>query len=139
MLKKIEIKKSLAKTLRAFGQFLPVVSGVLLLLAMIDAAVPKSFYSQFFSGDKLIDSIVGAALGSVFAGSPVASYVLGGGFLAQGVSLIAVAAFILAWVTVGIVQLPAESMMLGKKFALARNTVSFLMSIIIAILTVLIL
>lgn len=131
----MEIKNAFEKTLRAFGQFLPVVLGVLLLLAMVDVIVPKSFFANVFSGDKSADPIFGAALGSVFAGSPVASYVLGGEFLAQGVSLIAVAAFILAWVTVGVVQLPAESLMLGKKFALVRNSISFLMSIAVAILT----
>ncbi len=131
-----KIKDSFKKTLRAFGQFLPVVFGVLLLLAMIDAVVPKTFYAWVFSGNKLIDPLIGAMLGGIFAGSPVASYVFGGEFLAQGVSLVAVAAFILAWVTVGVVQLPAESLMLGKKFALARNGISFLMSIMIAILTV---
>jgi len=48
----------------------------------------------------------------------------------------AITAFIISWVTVGIVQLPAESLMLGKKFAFTRNIVSFITAIIIAILTV---
>jgi len=56
--------------------------------------------------------------------------------LQQGVNMTAITAFIISWVTVGIVQLPAESLMLGKKFAFTRNIVSFITAIIIAILTV---
>jgi len=63
--------------------------------------------------------------------------VIGGELKNQGVSMVAVLAFILSWVTVGVVQLPAESLMLGKKFAIIRNFVSFLMAILIAILVVL--
>lgn len=59
--------------------------------------------------------------------------------LNQGVGLIAVTAFIVSWVTVGIIQLPAESVILGKKFAILRNISAFILSIIVAILTVLIL
>ena len=40
----------------------------------------------------------------------------------------------ISWVTVGIAQLPMESLVLGKKFAIIRNAVSFLLSIIISIL-----
>ena len=80
--------------------------------------------------------MIGALLGSVSAGNPITSYILAGEFLKQGVSLLAVTAFILAWVTVGLIQLPAESLMLGKKFAVARNTVSFVTAIAVAILTV---
>jgi hypothetical protein len=49
-----------------------------------------------------------------------------------------VTAFLVAWVTVGIIQLPAEIMMLGKRFAITRNILSFIFSILVAIMTVLI-
>jgi len=53
--------------------------------------------------------------------------------------LAATTAFILAWVTVGIVQLPAESMILGKRFAILRNILSFISAILIGLLTQLVL
>ena len=62
---------------------------------------------------------------------------MGGEILDQGVALVAIVAFLLSWVTVGIIQLPAESLILGKKFALVRNLVSFVSAIVIAILVVL--
>ena len=62
--------------------------------------------------------------------------IIGGELLAQGVSLVAVTAFLIAWVTVGVVQLPAESILLGRRFALLRNIISFVFSVIVAIITV---
>ena len=74
--------------------------------------------------------------GSISVGHPIVSYIIGGELLEYGVSLIAVTAFVLAWVSVGIVQLPAESLMLGKRFAFSRNAFAFITAIVIAILTV---
>jgi hypothetical protein len=41
-----------------------------------------------------------------------------------------------AWVTVGIVQFPAEAGILGKRFAITRNTLSFILAIGVSIATV---
>ena len=82
------------------------------------------------------DYFVGSIIGSVSTSNPVTSYILGGELLKQGVSLIAVTAFLVSWITVGLVQLPAEISFLGKKFALLRNYLSFLFSIIVALITV---
>lgn len=41
----------------------------------------------------------------------------------------------ITWVTVGLVQLPAEMPALGQRFALLRNAFSFILSIPVAILT----
>ena len=129
-------KNAFVKTLNSFKQTFPVIVGVLLLLSIAISAIPKAFYSTVFSGNKFLDPLLGAVLGSISGGNPITSYVLGGELLNQGVSLIAVAAFILTWVTVGIIQLPAESLMLGRRFAIARNVVSFFTAIAVAVLTV---
>jgi len=130
------MKNAFVKTLNNFKQTLPIILGVLLLVSFAIAAIPKTFYAGVFTGNKFIDPVLGALLGSVLAGNPITSYILGGEFLKQGVSLLAVTAFILAWVTVGLMQLPAESLMLGKKFAIIRNISSFVTAILVAILTV---
>ncbi|MBN2324298.1 MAG: hypothetical protein JXQ30_11235 [Spirochaetes bacterium] len=116
---------------------LPLLLGVLLIIALINNAIPPEFYARIFTGKRLIDPVVGALVGSIAAGNPLTSYIIGGELLQQGVGMLAVVAFILAWVTVGVVQLPAESIMLGKRFALVRNGVSYLFAVIIALLTVL--
>lgn len=133
-----DFKSAGISTGRGFLKALPVLAGVILLIALLEAVVPEEYYSRVFTGSFFIDPVIGAVLGSVAAGNPVTSYVIGGELLEQGVSLVAVAAFIVAWVTVGVVTLPAESLMLGRKFALVRNLLAFVSAVVIAILTVLI-
>src|SRR6056297_1731409 len=132
------VRKAGLKTRRSFTKVIPILLGVFLLVSLLKVAVPKEFYAKVFSGIPLIDSFIGAVLGSISAGHPLTSYIIGGELLDHGVSLIAVTAFLLTWVTVGIIQLPAESSILGKKFAIARNIISFVSAIVIAILVVII-
>jgi len=112
---------------------LPILSGVVLLVGLLRAAVPASTIQAVFGGDTLRDTLTGSFLGSLLAGNPINSYIIGGQLLEDGVSLYAVGAFVVAWVTVGMVQLPAESIALGRKFALYRNGLAFVMSIPIAL------
>jgi uncharacterized membrane protein YraQ (UPF0718 family) len=106
---------------------------------LIITVIPKTLYPRIFTGNQIVDPLIGSVFGSIAAGNPLTSYIIGGELLDRGVSMIAITAFIVSWVTVGMVQLPAESLMLGRKFAITRNLISFIISIIIAILTVFIL
>jgi uncharacterized membrane protein YraQ (UPF0718 family) len=55
--------------------------------------------------------------------------------LGQGVSLYAVTAFILAWVTLGFIQIPMEVEAFGGRFTLIRNVLAFLGTLVVATLT----
>lgn len=129
-------KKAGKKTLRNFKKTIPLLLGVLLLVALITTVVPRSVYPKIFTNNPVLDPLIGSVFGSVAAGNPLTSYVIGGELLDNGVSLVAIVAFIVSWVTVGAVQFPAESEMLGRKFAFLRNLISFILSIFVAILTV---
>ncbi len=124
---------------RQFVTLLPILIGVVLLIGLFDVFVSEELLTSIFSGSVALDTLWGACFGSIFAGNPINSYVIGGELLKYGVSLFAVTAFIVTWVTVGLVQLPAEIAAFGKRFALLRNGLSFLLAIPIAIVTVLIL
>lgn len=130
------IREANRRSLKGIAEMIPMLTGVLLLISMFDVLVPKEWYIHLFSGNYITDPLIGALLGSVLAGNPVTSYILGKGFLIKGISLVAVTAFIAAWTTVGILIYPVESSMLGKKFAIARNVSAFIISIIVAIITV---
>ncbi|SES86240.1 hypothetical protein SAMN04488587_1332 [Methanococcoides vulcani] len=132
----LNFKKSARKTLNTINQSFPVVFGVVMAISLLIAAVPEYLYSRIFTGNILIDPLVGSFIGSVAAGNPITSYVIGGELLNEGVSLVAVTAFLLSWVTVGILNLPAEMDLLGKKFALTRNIICFIVAFFVAILTV---
>ena len=121
---------------RQLANMLPLFVGVVLLVGLFNVFISKELLSSIFSGNALLDTLFGTALGSILASNPINSYVIGGELLVNGVSLYAVTAFIVAWVTIGLVQLPAEMAALGKKFALIRNALSFAMCMAISFLTV---
>jgi len=130
----MDLQKSARKTANSFAQVIPVLLGVLLLISLVNAAVPPEVYAGMFTGSPLIDPLLGALFGSVAGGNPITSYIIGGELLAIDISITAVTAFILSWVTVGLISLPAEMEILGKRFAIARNLISFIFAIIVALL-----
>ena len=129
-------REAFADTLRSFRRALPILLGVLLLFSLVSVLIPSRIYHRIFTGNPFADPLIGAVVGSLSGGNPVTSYVIGGELRIQGVSLLAVTAFLSAWVTVGVIQLPAEGLMLGRKFAVIRNLASFVSSLVLAVLTV---
>lgn len=137
-MEKEKIKKALESAAKSMWMSFPVLLGAILLVSLSNALIPRQVMVNFFGTIPFVDSLIGAGIGSILAGNPVTSYIIGGELLGQGVSLAAVTAFIVAWVTVGIVQLPAESILLGKRFAIVRNIVSFVFAVITAHATVMV-
>jgi len=134
--KKMILKKSFLKTLRSFKMSLPIMIGILLLINLINI-VAEGHYSKLFTGNLVLDPLIGALAGSLSFGIPITSYIVGGELLREGVSLLAIAAFIMSWTTVGLTMLPLEAKFLGRKFAVVRNILNFFFAIIISILVVL--
>jgi uncharacterized membrane protein YraQ (UPF0718 family) len=79
----------------------------------------------------LLGPFYGAAAGGIAIGHPLTSYVLAGEFSAAGFSVATVTAFLVSWVTVGTVHMAAEAAVLGWRFALWRNAVSFALAVAI--------
>lgn len=130
------MKSSFFKSIESLWKMTPLFLAVILFMGLFLAFISEETMSKIFSGDPLRDTPVGALVGSISAGNPITSYIVGGELLKRSVSLYAVTAFIVAWVTVGVVQYPAESALLGTRFALLRNILSFILSILVAIATV---
>ncbi len=128
----ITLREELRKTGRMFVRMLPNILAVVLLSGFIMVFVPIDRISRFLGGGFLADAFVGAGIGSVSIGNPLISYILGGELLDQGVSLMAVTALLVSWVTVGSVQLPAEIQTFGLRFGLLRNGLAFVFSLLIA-------
>jgi len=130
------IAMSFYRAFKSLGSALPMLAGVVLLLGLLLICVPKQFIASVFTGELFRDTVIGSAIGSISAGNPITSYIIGGELMKGGVSLFAITAFIVTWVTVGIVQFPAEAAFLGRRFALIRNSLSFILAILVAIATV---
>ncbi len=127
---------SFYKAFKSFGATFPIMLGILLILGLFRTFVPKEMLLSVFTGDTFQSTVMGALIGSIFTGNAVTSYIIGGELIKEDVSLIAVTAFIVAWVTVGIVQLPAEAAILGRRFAWLRNILAFVFSILVSIATI---
>lgn len=135
-LDKKRLKLSFEKSLNALKNSAPILISIILTLALADTLNLHAHISTLLSkADPVSAPILGALVGSISAGNPATSYILGGELLNRGASIYAISAFLISWVTVGIIQFPAEAILLSKSFALARNITAFFFSILIALLT----
>lgn len=129
------MKEAFIKSLKNISVSIPIILGILMLINLIDPLL-SSYYSIIFTNNFFLDPLIGAIAGSISFGIPITAYVTGGELLKNGVSLLAVTAFVMSWTTVGVAMLPLESKYLGKRFAVSRNSVNFLFALIISVLTI---
>jgi uncharacterized membrane protein YraQ (UPF0718 family) len=144
MMKKITNNKvqspSFAKVLKqsAIGLYKvsPMIIGVLGLSALLLTFVPPEKVKAVFTGNPVTDTLFGTLTGGVMVGNAMVSYILGGELLKINISMYAVTAFLLAWVSIGYVQIPMEISFFGKRFTLIRNLLAIIFTLIISILIV---
>ena len=136
MKEKNNIKDAFNKSLKGFLSMFPKLLAILLLLGIFDVYITKDILLSFFISNNFIDTITGTLLGGVLTGNPMISYILGGELTDAGVSLYAVTAFILSWVTIGLVQLPAEVEIFGLRFTFYRTLFTFITTILVSLCTV---
>ena len=122
----------LKKAALGFVSMSPMLLSVIGLVGIMQIYVTPDMMEATFGKGMFIDTLIGTFVGAISSGNPAISYVIGGEFLEEGVSLYAVTAFILSWVTLGIIQLPAEVTTLGFRFTLYRNLLSLITTILIA-------
>lgn len=127
------------KALWGLWNALPILASVVLLVGLLQTYVSPAMLRSVFGGRSVIDLILGTGIGSVSTGNAITSYVIGGELLARGVSLLAVTAFVVSWVTIGVVQFPAEASVLGRRFAIARNVTGAILAVLVSLVTVLVL
>jgi uncharacterized membrane protein YraQ (UPF0718 family) len=137
---KSDTEKSFVKELKkAFIQIfsmMPMVIAIVGLVGLFLTFVSNEMLGSMFSGSVVGDTLVGTLAGAIAVGQAMISYIIGGELLKDGVSLYAVTAFILSWVSLGFVQLPAEFEVMGVKFTIIRNILAFISTILIAVITV---
>ncbi len=127
---------------KAFIGFLataPMILSIIGLIGLFEVFITKQMLSSLFTSNPIKDTVIGTFAGAIAVGQAMISYIIGGELLQQGISMYAVSAFILAWVTLGIVQLPAEAEVFGLKFTIYRNILAFVFTIIVSTATVFIL
>jgi predicted Fe-Mo cluster-binding NifX family protein len=117
-----------------FLNIMPTLLGVVLLIGLTRSLLKEEMLLTLFKGRPVFDTILGAFAGSIFIGTPINSYVIGDTLLNIGVNYFVITALLFTWVTVGLVQLPAEIAALGRSFGLIRIVVAFVVSILMALI-----
>ncbi|MCK5648202.1 MAG: permease [Gammaproteobacteria bacterium] len=124
------------KSVKGFALNLPMLISVILLSGLFEVFITPEMLASLFSGQAFYDSLIGAVSGGISVGQPFISYLIGGELLNNGMSYYAVTAFVLSWVTLGVVQLPYEYSLFGGRFTLTRNLLAFIFVLLISLATV---
>lgn len=127
------IKQAFNKALKSLYSIAPMLLATIGVVGLFQTFVSPETLRSLFSGNIAGDTFVGTLTGGVSVGQPVISYIIGGELLSEGISLYAITAFILAWVTLGVVQLPLEASIFGTRFTLVRNLLAFVFAMVIAL------
>jgi len=106
---------------------------IIIAIGLLLGFVPPDQISTFVgdqsgAGGVLLIGLVGALMHI----PALLSFPLASSILENGASVTAVAAFITTLTMIGMITLPLEIKILGKKMALLRNGISFVIAILIA-------
>ncbi len=129
------MKNALKQTVMMLKMVTPMLLAVIGLVGIFKTYVTPEMIKALFNGSTLHDMIVGTGVGAVSVGQPFVSYIIGGELLKEGASFYGVTAFILSFVTLGVVQLPMEFGIFGVRFTIWRNLLSLIFAFIVAFLT----
>lgn len=130
-------KQALMKAVKSFVAIIPMILAVILLVGLLQTYITPEMLTKLFGYSIASDVATGTLFGAISSGNPVMSYIIGKELLDHNVTLYAVTAFILSWVTLGIVQLPAEVSVFGIRFTVYKNILTLISTMLIAVVTVL--
>ena len=126
-------KRSLILAVKSFFRIIPTVLIIIILIGLLSGFVPSSEISKIVGEQSGVGGVILVALfGAILHIPALISFPLAASLLKSGASIVAVAAFITTLTMIGTVTLPLEIKELGKKIALLRNGISFIIAIIIA-------
>lgn len=131
---KEKTKQSLKVAFKTFLRILPVVFVIVIIIGLLLGFVPQSEITGIIGDQAGFGGVlVASLLGAVLYIPSLVSFPLAASLLESGASITAVAVFITTLTMIGVVTLPLEIKLLGKKFAFLRNGISFIIAIIIAL------
>ncbi len=127
-------KQSLKVAVKSFFRILPTVLIIIILIGLLLGFVPQTQISKVIGKHAGFGGVlVVALLGAILHIPSLISFPLAASLLKSGASVTPVAVFITTLTMIGMVTLPLEIKELGKKMALLRNGISFVIAIIIGI------
>jgi len=129
-------KEAASNALQTLRMIAPMLLAVIGLVGLFEALVTPQMLHDLFTGNAAGDMLVATVAGGISVGQPFLSYIIGGELLQDGISLYAVCAFILSFVTLGVVQLPLEAELFGIRFTVVRNLLALVFALAVSFATV---
>jgi uncharacterized membrane protein YraQ (UPF0718 family) len=131
------------KTLRAieiaikgFANILPYFLIMLILVSIALFLLPDTFITRYLASDnKFIAVLLASILGSITLMPGFIAFPLAGILLTKGVPYMVLSAFTTTLMMVGVLTYPIEKAYLGVKLTIIRNTISFFIALIVAVMT----
>lgn len=110
------------------------IIGVMAIVGFVLALLPPDLIKTLLGGgSRIISSIYGAIIGTVTIMPAFIAFPLSKSLYISGAHLVAIASFLTTLTMVGLATVPIEIRHFGKKFTLIRNSISFVMALLIAL------
>lgn len=123
------------KGLKMFKNIVVPFLNILILVSLLLFIVPPRLIVEYLgAGSGAIGFAIAAVVGSITLIPGFISYPIASSLIKQGASYSTVAVFMTTLMMVGVVTLPLEIRYFGKKVAIIRNILNFVVAIIIGIL-----
>lgn len=125
---------SMKKSKGMMGSMLGQIFGILFIIGLILTFVPPEMIKEYLgSSNVFLATISSALMGSITLIPAFVAFPLIGSIVDRGASIVPAVAFLTTLTMVGFVTFNLERQEFGKKFALARNGLSFVFAILIAL------
>lgn len=110
-----------------------IVAIIFLIGLMLTFIPPASIKTALSSSNSFVATTISAMVGSITLIPAFVAFPLVGSIINMGASIIPAVAFLTTLTMVGVVTFPLEKQEFGLKFAVARNVLSFLFALVIAL------
>jgi uncharacterized membrane protein YraQ (UPF0718 family) len=128
--------KGLKIMFKSFGRICIPLLIMLVLVSVILYVIPEQMVTEYLSnGNRYANTLLASLIGSVTMLPGFIAFPLSGLLKDKNVAFMVISAFTTTLMMVGILTFPIEKEYFGVKVALLRNSISFIIALIIALAT----
>jgi len=136
IINKQETIKAIKISFIKFKKIFPTFITMLILVSIILFLFPDEVISNYLgNSSKFISVLLASFIGSITLMPGFVAFPLSGILLTKGVPYMVISAFTTTLMMVGIITFPLEKEYFGVKATVIRNTISFFIALIVAVIT----
>lgn len=125
---------SMKMSKKMMGSMIGQIIGILFLIGLILTFIPPHVIKKYLgSSNTIMATVVSALVGSITLIPAFVAFPLVGSIVDMGASIVPAVSFLTTLTMVGLVTFNLEKQEFGKKFAIARNSLSFIFALLISV------